>query len=135
MNFVKAISIAASGLIAQNSRIGVIAENIANADSLPTQPGAEPYRRKTINFKNVLDRVLGVDTVRVADVSVDRSDFGRRYDPAHPAADAEGFVLTPNVKMVVEMMDLREAQRGYEANLRVIDVARTIVGRTIELLR
>lgn len=135
MNFVKAISIAASGLIAQNSRIGVIAENIANADSLPTQPGAEPYRRKTINFKNVLDRVLGVDTVRVADVSVDRSDFGRRYDPAHPAADAEGFVLTPNVKMVIEMMDLREAQRGYEANLRVIDVARTIVGRTIELLR
>ncbi len=133
--FQKAMQIATSGMIAQNVRVRVISQNIANADSLATTPGGEPYQRQTVSFKNVMDRASGVEVVEIGQVGVDRSEFGRTFDPGHPAADANGYVLLPNVKPLIEMVDLRQAQRSYEANLRVVDVTRTMVARTIELLR
>ena len=134
MEFGKTLDIAASGLIAQSARIRVVAENLANADSLANTPGGAPYRRRLVTFQNELDRELGAHRVQVKDIKLDATPFGQRYEPGHPAANAEGFVLTPNVKSLIEMMDLREAQRGYEANLRVIEVARTMLARTIELI-
>ncbi len=133
--FQKAMQIATSGMIAQNVRVRVISQNIANADSLATTPGGEPYQRQTVSFKNVMDRASGVEVVEIGQVGVDRSEFGRTFDPGHPAADANGYVLLPKVKPLIEMVDLRQAQRSYEANLRVVDVTRTMVARTIELLR
>ncbi len=133
--FQKAMQIATSGMIAQNVRVRVISQNIANADSLATDPGGMPYQRQTVSFKNVMDRASGVEVVEIGNIGVDRSEFGRQLDPGHPAADANGYVLLPNVKPMIEMVDLRQAQRSYEANLRVIDVTRTMVSRTIDLLR
>ncbi|MDT7953158.1 MAG: flagellar basal body rod protein FlgC [Acetobacteraceae bacterium] len=135
MDISKAIAISASGMDAQTARLRVIAENLANQDSTGSTPGAEPYRRKTISFEDRLDREIGVDTVRVRKVGVDKSDLPKRYDPSHPAADAEGYVRTPNVNSFVEIMDMREAQRGYSANLNVMEVTRTMLTRTIELLK
>ena len=135
MDISKAIAISASGMDAQTSRLRVIAENLANQDSTGSTPGAEPYRRKTISFEDKLNRELGVDTVRVRNVGVDRSDLPKRYDPSHPAADAEGYVKTPNVNSFVEIMDMREAQRSYSANLNVMEVTRAMLTRTIELLK
>ena len=133
--FQKAMQVATSGMIAQNVRVRVISQNIANADSLATTPGGEPYQRQTVSFKNVMDRASGVEVVEVGKIGVDRSEFARHFDPGHPAADANGYVMLPNVKPLIEMVDLRQAQRSYEANLRVVDVARTMVSRTIDLLR
>ena len=133
--FDRTLGIATAGLQAQNIRLRVIAENIANAGSLGQAPDDTPYRRKVVTFENELDRQLGIETLQLDRISRDRSAFGRRFEPNHPAADADGYVLTPNVQALVEMMDLREAQRSYEANLRVIDTARTMVTRAIELLR
>lgn len=135
MDISKAIAISASGMDAQTARLRVIAENLANQDSTGSTPGAEPYRRKTITFEDRLDKEMGVDTVRVRKVGVDNSDLPKRYDPSHPAADAEGYVRTPNVNSFVEIMDMREAQRGYSANLNVMEVTRTMLTRTIELLK
>ena len=118
-----------------STRQEVLAQNIANADSLATNPGGKPYQRQTVSFKNVMDRASGVEVVEIGNIGVDRSEFGRQFDPGHPAADANGYVLLPNVKPMIEMVDLRQAQRSYEANLRVIDVTRTMVSRTIDLLR
>lgn len=133
--FQKAMQIATSGMIAQNVRVRVISQNIANAESLATEPGGKPYQRQTVSFKSALDRASGAEIVKVSNIGVDRSPFGRQFDPGHPAADENGYVLLPNVKPLIEMVDLRQAQRSYEANLRVIDVARTMVARTIDLLR
>ena len=133
--FQKAMQVATSGMMAQNVRVRVISQNIANADSLATSPGGMPYQRQTVSFKNVLDRASGVEVVEIGKIDVDRSAFGLRFDPGHPAADANGYVQLPNVKPLIEMVDLRQAQRSYEANLRVVDVARTMVARTIDLLR
>ncbi len=135
MDISKAIAISASGMDAQTARLRVIAENLANQDSTGSTPGAEPYRRKTISFEDRLDEQTGVSTVRVRNVGVDKSDLPKRYDPSHPAADAEGYVRTPNVNSFVEIMDMREAQRGYSANLSVMEVTRTMLTRTIELLK
>jgi flagellar basal-body rod protein FlgC len=135
MDISKAIAISASGMDAQTARLRVIAENLANQDSTGSTPGAEPYRRKTITFEDRLDQETGVDTVRVRNVGVDKSDLPKRYDPSHPAADAEGYVRTPNVNSFVEIMDMREAQRGYSANLNVMEVTRTMLTRTIDLLK
>lgn len=135
MDISKTMKIAAAGMEAQGTRLRVIAENIANADSVAETPDGEPYRRKTVVFKNVLDRSLDINTVEVGNIAVDRSPLNRRFDPKHPAADAEGYVLAPNVNALVEMMDLREARRSYEANLRVMDTARRMLSRTLELLR
>lgn len=135
MDISKAIAISAAGMDAQTARLRVIAQNLANQDSTGSSPGAEPYRRKTITFEDKLDKELGVDTVKVRNVGVDKSDLPKRYDPSHPAADAEGYVRTPNVNSFVEIMDMREAQRGYSANLNVMEVTRTMLTRTIELLK
>lgn len=113
----------------------MIAENIANVDSLGQTPGSSPYRRKTVTFRNELDRSIGMDTLRVDKIGVDRSEFEKRFDPHHPAADADGYVLVPNVSTLVEMMDMREAQRSYEANLSVIKASRKMLGSTIDVLR
>lgn len=131
----RTLRISASGMKAQGTRLRVVSENIANADSLPTQPGELPYRRKVVTFKNELDKSIGVKTVGVDRVQNDRSDFQRRYDPAHPAADENGYVLAPNVSSLVEMMDMREAQRSYEANLNVIKSSKNMLQQTIGILR
>lgn len=130
-----ALDIASSGMFAQNERLKVIAQNIANANSVATEPGAEPYQRKTITFQSVLDRKMGVEMVEVDEVGLDQSAFPKSYNPSHPAADEEGYVLTPNVNTLVEMTDMREARAAYQANISVIEVTKTLVGRTLELLR
>jgi len=119
----------------QGTRLRVISENLANADSLPTGPGTSPYRRKNIQFQNVLNRELGLNLVKVKKIGVDKSEFNRRFDPGHPAADEKGYVQTPNVKTLIEVMDMREAQRSYDANLTAIRTARSMMRRTIDLLR
>ncbi len=134
MSLDKVLGISASGMTVQSARLRIVAENIANAQSLAENPGGDPYRRKLITFKTVFDETIGANVVRVANVSLDRSNFGRKHDPNHPAADKDGFVKVPNVKPLIEMTDLREAQRGYEANLSVIDVAKRMLQRTIDIL-
>lgn len=135
MDFSSTMAISAAGMRAQGDRLRVVAENLANANTTAETPGDLPYRRKVVIFQNLLDREAGVDTVRVAKVDVDKSNFQRKFDPSHPSADADGYVLLPNVNSVIETMDMREAQRAYEANLSVIDSARQMLSRTVELLR
>jgi flagellar basal-body rod protein FlgC len=135
MDLVNSLHIAASGMKAQSDRLRVVSENIANADSLGTRPGEAPYRRKVISFRNHLDKEMGVDKVEVYKYGYDKSEFEKRYDPGHPAADAEGYVQVPNVNTVLEMVDMREAQRGYEANLNVIEVSKGMLQRTVDMLR
>ena len=135
MDLMKSIKIAAAGMRVQGVRLKVISENIANADSMSPVPGGDPYRRKVVTFENVLDRTLGTELVKVRNIDVDSSDFRKNYNPGHPAADKSGYVSLPNVNALVEMMDMREAQRSYEANLRIIDVSKKLVARTVDLLR
>ena len=135
MDLYKSMAVSAAGMKAQGTRLKVIAENIANVNTTAETPGDLPYRRKVVTFQNALDRQMGVDTVRVAKIDVDKKDFERRYDPSHPSADADGYVLMPNVNTVIEAMDMREAQRTYEANLNAIDSARQMLSRTIDILR
>jgi len=134
-DLISTFRISAAGMKVQGSRLRVISQNIANADSLPAEPGEKPYQRKLITFKNEVNRELGVSLVEVNRVSKDRSDFVKRFDPSHPAADKEGYVLGPNVNKLVEMMDMREAQRSYEANLSAIRTSRSMLNKTLELLR
>ena len=134
MDLVKSLHIAASGMKAQSDRLRIVSENIANADSVGERPGEQPYRRKTITFKNELDRELGINKVEVARYGVDRSAFQKKYEPNHPAADAEGYVLQPNVNPMIEMMDMREARRGYKANLNIIEVSKSMLQQTIGLI-
>lgn len=126
---------ASSGLRAQSTRMKVVAENIANAGTTPTGPNDKPYQRQVVTFKNEFDRALGVYQVKVSGIRKDNSNFIKKYDPSHPAADAQGYVLTPNVNPIMESMDMREAQRSYDANLNVIDAARNMLVRTIDLLK
>ena len=135
MELDKALSIAASGMDAQTTRLRVIAENLANQDSTGSKPGADPYRRKTVAFENQLDRQLEAQTVRVKQVGQDKSDFPLRYDPSNPAANAQGYVKEPNVNGLVEIMDMREAERSYSANLSVMQASRSMLTRTIDLLK
>jgi len=135
MDLFKTLRISGSGLKAEGERMRVVAENIANADTVSDKPGGDPYRRKLVTFKNALDRVLGTNLVKTNGIVTDKTDFQRKYDPGNPAADADGFVLTSNVKPLIEMMDMREAQRSYEANLSVVDASRTMLLRTIDVLR
>ncbi len=134
-DLMKSMNISAAGMKAQGTRLRVISENIANAGSTAVTPNADPYRRKLVTFGNTLDRELGLETVEVTSVSRDPSEFGLRYQPGHPAADGSGYVKTSNVNSMVEMTDMREAQRSYEANLSVMRATRTMLQRTIELLR
>ncbi|MBK67075.1 MAG: flagellar basal body rod protein FlgC [Rickettsiales bacterium] len=136
MDMTSSMEISASGMRAQGARMRVIAENVANADTLPTQPGQEPYRRKVITFQNELDRERGIELVEVGDIKQDlTTDFDARYMPGHPAADERGYVNTPNVNIAIETMDMREAQRSYEANLNMIEMSRSMMMRTVDLLR
>ena len=135
MDLSKSLEISAAGMRAQGTRLRVISENLANADTTARTPDELPYRRQVIAFRNIFDRELGADRVEVAEIAKDPGQFNRRYEPGHPSADAEGYVLYPNVSTLVEMMDMREAQRSYEANLNAIEVARSMLTRTIELLR
>lgn len=135
MEFTKIMQISAAGMQAQNLRLRTIAENLANADTTSTTPGGDPFRRKLVTFKNAFDKALGVQTVKVDRVTTDKSDFEKAYDPQNPGADSTGYVLKPNVNPLIEVMDMRQAQRSYEANLNVIDVARTMATRTIDLLK
>ncbi len=134
-DLLKSLDISASGMKAQGTRIRVIAENIANAGSTALTPEGDPFRRKFVTFGSTLDRELGIDLVDVLSVSRDPSDFSQRYQPGHPAADATGYVQTSNVNTLVEMTDMREAQRSYEANLRVMQSSQRMLQRTIDLLR
>lgn len=130
-----AMQISVSGLKAQGDRINVIAQNIANSSSLPTEPGEEPYRRKIISFKNEYDRELGADKVVLDEIKTDESSpFGQEYRPGHPAADENGYVQTPNVSSLIEVQDMKEAQRSYEANLGMVTQAREMYMRTVDLL-
>ncbi len=135
MDLQNSLTISASGLRAQSLRMRVIAENIANQDSISTAKGVDPYRRKIVSFRNVLNHELGVPVVTVDKVARNESDFGRKYMPGHPAADATGYVTTPNVNGIIEMTDMREAQRSYEANLSVIEGSKALLQRTVDLLR
>jgi len=128
-------AISGSALKAQNERMKIIAENIANASTTPTTPGEKPYQRQVIIFKNEFDKALGAYKVKVTGVHSDNSDFIKKYDPSHPAADAQGYVLTPNINPLVETMDMSEANRAYQANLDVIAASRTMAMRTITLLQ
>lgn len=129
------MKIAASGMRAQSDRLRIIAENIANADSAGNTAGSQPYRRKMVVFKNVLDKELGIETVKVAKRTTDKSEFVKRYEPSHPAADAQGYVNYPNVNTMVEAVDMKEARRAYEANLGVVEVSKAMLARTLDLLR
>lgn len=135
MDLSKTLFISAAGMKAQGTRLRVLAENVANASSLPQTPDDEPYRRKLVSFENAMNDELGVNQVRVEEIARDQSDFGQKYLPGHPAANEEGYVRTPNVKPLVEMADIREAQRSYEANLKVIEASRDMLMQTIGLLR
>ncbi len=135
MDFNSSLRIAATGLQAQTARMRVIAENIANADSAGKAPGDEPYRRRIPTFQTVFDNEVGGKVVEVGRMAYDMSDFTSRYEPGHPAADATGYVQYPNVNTLIETVDMREAQRSYEANLNVVTVTRQMLGRTLDILR
>lgn len=135
MDFLRSLGIAASGLRAQTGRMRVIAENVANAESTGRTAGAEPYRRKIATFSQEVDRELGASTVRLGRVARDKSEFRTKNEPGHPAADATGQVKLPNVNTLIETMDMREAQRSYEANLNVVSSTRRMIARTLEILR
>ena len=135
MDFLKSISIAASGLRAQAGRMRILSENLANADSTPQTPGADPYRRRIPTFKSEIDRTLDARTVAMGPVRTDQSAFKTKHEPGHPSADANGMVRYPNVNSMVEMTDMREAQRSYEANINVIGATRRMIQRTLEILK
>lgn len=127
--------IAASGMRAQSTRLQVVAENVANADTTAAKPGGDPFRRKTISFEEYLDRESGLAMVRVAAVGRDQSPFALRYDPSHPAADADGLVKMSNVSPILEMANMREASRSYEANLNLYEAGRKMRALMIDLLK
>ena len=135
MDLNRALGISAAGMDAQTTRLRVIAENIANQDSTGSSPGADAYRRKTVTFGNRLDRALDAETVRVERIGRDQSDLPLRYDPSNPAANTQGYVKLPNINSFAEVMDMRDAERSYSANLAVMQATRTMMTRTIELLK
>ena len=129
------LNISASGMDAQTMRLRVIAENIANQDTTGSSAGADPYRRKTITFESAIDRAAGMETVKVKNIGVDGSDLPLRYDPANPASNSQGYVKLPNVNSFIEVMDMREAERSYSANLSVMQATRSMLNKTIDLLK
>jgi flagellar basal-body rod protein FlgC len=134
-DFARSMGIATSGLRAQAGRMRVISENIANADSTAPTSGGDPYRRKVPTFSSALDRALGAQVVTLGRIRPDRSDFHVKYEPNNPAADVTGNVKYPNVNPLVEMTDMREAQRSYEANLNIISATRRMIQRTLDILK
>ncbi len=135
-NLYAAMKASSMGMKAQGARVRILSENVANADTTGLTPGSDPYRRQTISFKNKLDREMDIKEVLVDKIGVDKkTPFELKYSPGHPAADANGYVKMPNVNSLIEIMDVREAQRSYEANLGMIEQSRSMVMRTIDLLR
>jgi len=130
-----ALTISASGMTAQTTRLRVIAENIANQDTTGTTPGSDAYQRKTISFEAKLDTALGAQTVQVKNIGKDESELPLRYDPANPAANGQGYVKLPNVNSFIEVMDMKEAERSYSANLSVMQASRNMLNRTIDMLK
>ena len=135
MDFMKTLAIAASGLRAQAGRMRIISENIANADSTASAPGADPYRRKIPTFTSELDRSLDAQVVTLGNTQTDSSAFQVKYEPGNPSADQNGNVKYPNVNSLMEMADMREAQRSYEANINVVTATRRMIQRTIDILK
>jgi len=135
MDLEKAMATSASGMRVQSARMRLIAENIANANSASTRPGADPYRRKVMTFAQALDNATGARTVKVNEVITDKSPFREKYDPGNPAANGQGYVKLPNVNSLIEMTDMKEAQRTFQANLTVIETAKHMISRTVDLLR
>jgi flagellar basal-body rod protein FlgC len=130
------LTISSHGMRAQGERIRVVAENLANADTAPEKPGDDPYIRQIITFKNTLDREIGEKVVKVDDVEkIKENKFVKKHMPDHPAADPNGYVNMPNVNTLIEMMDMREAQRSYEANLGMVEQSRDMMLKTIDVLR
>ena len=127
--------IAVSGMKAQSERLRIISENMANADSIGIRPGEDPYRRQVVTFKDYIDKETGAKMVKVDKVVPDESQFPLKYDPNHPAANAEGYVAMPNVNPLIEMMDLKEAQRSYDANLSMMQTARDMNSKVLYLLK
>lgn len=127
--------IAVSGMKAQSERLRIISENMANADSIGIRPGEDPYRRQVVTFKDYIDKETGAKMVKVDKVVPDESQFLLKYDPNHPAANAEGYVAMPNVNPLIEMMDLKEAQRSYDANLSMMQTARDMNSKVLDLLK
>ncbi len=134
MELLNAMSVAASGMRAQSTRLRVVSENLANADTTVGADGVNPYRRRLVNFKNELDRSTGANLVKVSGIALDRSDYKMDYNPTNPAADPDGYVRMPNVNTLVEVMDMREAQRSYEANVTMIENSRSMLQRTLDML-
>ena len=128
-------AISGSALQAQNARMKIIAENIANANTTPAAPGLKPYQRQVVSFKNEFDKAVGAYKVNVGAVRSDNAEPIRKLDPSNPAADAQGYVLSPNINPLVEMMDMSDASRAYQANLNVVDASRGMVLHTINLLQ
>ena len=135
MDFSKSMAVAASGLRAQTQRMKVISENIANANSTSPTPDGNPYRRKVATVTSDFDRELGATVVQSGKPIEDMSEFRTQYDPGNPAADKQGYVKLPNVNPLVEVMDMREAQRSYEADLNVMEATKTMLARTVDLLK
>jgi flagellar basal-body rod protein FlgC len=135
MDFSKSMAVAASGMRAQTERMKIIAENIANANSTSPVPGGDPYRRKIATIKSEFDRELGATMVNSGKPVMDRKEFRSQYDPGNPNADAQGYVKLPNVDSLVEIMDMREAQRSYEADLTVMDSTKQMLAKTVDLLK
>ena len=127
--------IAVSGMKTQSERLRIISENMANADSIGIRPGEDPYRRQVVTFKDYIDKETGAKMVKVDKVVPDESQFPLKYDPNHPAANAEGYVAMPNVNPLIEMMDLKEAQRSYDANLSMMQTARDMNSKVLDLLK
>jgi flagellar basal-body rod protein FlgC len=129
------LRIAASGLEAESTRLRVVSENLANANSTASSPNANPYTRKLVTFDSEMDRASGAELVHVKNINFDKTQYPAEYDPGNPAADSKGFVKMPNVNMIIEMADMREANRSYSSNLQVVKQARELFTMTIDLLR
>ena len=134
-DFARSMSIATSGLRAQAGRMRVLSENIANADSTAQTAGGDPYRRKVPTFSSALDRTLDAKVVALGKIRTDTSAFRVKYEPTNPSADATGHVKYPNVNPLIEMTDMRDAQRSYEANLNIISATRRMIQRTLDILK
>lgn len=134
-NLTVSADVAASGMRVQAERLKVIAQNMANADSVSTTPGGEPYRRQVVSFQNYIDQETGAQMVRVDKVVKDDSPFEKKYAPNHPAADAQGYISLPNVNPLIEMMDMKEAQRAYDANLNMVKTAREMNSSVLDILK
>jgi flagellar basal-body rod protein FlgC len=129
------LQVSAAGMEVQVARIKIVAENLANQNTTGSTPGADAYRRRTVSFQNRLDKAVGVETVGVKSVAPDKSQQPLRYDPGNPAANKDGYVKTPNVNSFIELMDMRDAEQAYSANLNVASTTRSMLNQTLDLLK